>query len=155
RSALAQYAAGRGSQQDSVEARAHIIELEREHLMLEKQRRLAVATLNRLLHRKPDAELPPPPSRLVVVPRAADPPHEHPRQLAAAARSRARQANVDEADRAFYPDLEVMASYDSMWDISQHRWMIGVGIEIPLQRDKRRGDLERARAEQAKAAAEL
>jgi outer membrane protein TolC len=30
-----------------------------------------------------------------------------------------------------------------------------VGIEIPLQRGKRRADLERARAEQAKAAAEL
>jgi outer membrane protein, heavy metal efflux system len=33
--------------------------------------------------------------------------------------------------------------------------MIGVGIEIPLQRDGRRGAVDRARAEQAKAAAEL
>ena len=155
RSALAQYTTGRGSQQDSLEARAHTIELDRERLMLEKQRRIAVATLNRLLHRKADAELPPPPSRLVVVPRAAEPAREHPRQVAAAARSRARQASIDQADRRFYPDFEVMASYDSMWDISEHRWMIGVGIEIPLQRGTRRADLERARAEQAKAAAEL
>ena len=34
--------------------------------MLEKQRGIAVATLNRLLHRKAEAELPPPPSRLAV-----------------------------------------------------------------------------------------
>jgi outer membrane protein TolC len=154
RSALAQYATGRGSQQDSLEVHAHILELDRERLMLEKQRHIAVARLNRLLHRKADAELPPPPARLVVA-RTADPAREHPRRTAAAARIRARQADVAQADRAFYPDFEVMASYDSMWDTWQHRWMIGVGIEIPLQRGKRRADLERARADEAKAAAEL
>jgi cobalt-zinc-cadmium efflux system outer membrane protein len=154
RSALAQYAAGRASQQDSLEARAHVIELDRECLMLEQQRGVAVATLNRLLHRKVDADLPPPPARLVVA-RSAEPPRENPKQRAAAARIRARQASVDEADRAFYPDFEIMGSYDSVWDIWQHRWMIGVGIEIPLQRGKRGADLERARAEQAKAVADL
>ncbi|HEX8110341.1 MAG TPA: TolC family protein [Kofleriaceae bacterium] len=154
RSALAQYAAGRASQQDSLEARAHIIELDRERLMLERQRRVAVATLNRLLHRKADAELPPLPARLAVS-RSTEPAHEHPKQLAAAARIRARQAEVDGAALAFYPDFEVMGSYDSMWDTWQHRWMIGVGIDIPLQRGKRRADLERARAEQARAEADL
>jgi cobalt-zinc-cadmium efflux system outer membrane protein len=162
KSALAQHMTGHASQQDSIEARAHTIELDRERLMLEKQRRVAVAMLNRLLHRKADAELPPPPAHLVVA-RAIEPPgdpprepsRQHPKQLAAAARLRARQADVDQADRAFYPDFEVMGSYDSMWDIWQHRFMIGVGIEIPLQRGKRHAELERARAEQAKAAAEL
>ncbi|MGH2901909.1 MAG: TolC family protein, partial [Solirubrobacteraceae bacterium] len=150
RSALAQYATGRGSQQDSLEAHVHIIELDRERLMLEKQRRVAVAVLNRLLHRRADAELPPPPARLVVT-RSAESPREHPRQAAAAARIRARQADVEQADRAFYPDFAAMASYDSMWNTWQHRWMVGVGIEIPLQRGKRRADLEHAHAEQAKA----
>jgi cobalt-zinc-cadmium efflux system outer membrane protein len=154
RSVLAQYAAGRASQQDSLEARAHIIELDRERLMLEKQRRAAVARLNRLLHRKMDADLPPPPAHLAVA-RSTEPSRENPKERAAAARIRARQASVDEADRAVYPDFEIMGSYDSMWDIWQHRWMIGVGIEIPLQREKRRADLERARAEQAKAVADL
>jgi outer membrane protein TolC len=154
RSALAQYSAGRGSQQDSIEARAHTIELDRERLMLEKQRGIAVATLNRLLHRKAEAELPPPPSRLAVE-RSAQPAREHPRLTAATARTRARQANVDEADRAFYPDVELMASYDSTWDLWQHRWMIGIAIDIPLQRGKRRADLERARAEHAKAVADV
>jgi outer membrane protein TolC len=154
RSALAQYTTGHGSQQDPLEVHAHVIELDRERLMLERQRHVAVAMLNRLLHRSADAELPPPPARLVVA-RSADLPREHPRQTAAAARIRAREADVKQADRAFYPDFEVMASYDSMWDTWQHRWMIGIGIEIPLQRGKRRADLEHARAEQEKAAADL
>jgi outer membrane protein TolC len=153
---MAQYTAGHASQQDPIEAHTHILELERERLMLEKQQRIAIVMLNRLLHRKPDAELPPPPARLVVAASTpAEAGHAHPKQVAASARIRARQADLDEANLAFYPDFEVMGSYDSMWNTWQHRWMIGIGIEIPLQRGKRRADLERARAEKAKAAAEL
>jgi outer membrane protein TolC len=154
KSAIAQYIAGHASQQDPLEARAHIIELERERLMLEQQRRVAVAMLNRLLHRKADLDLPPPPLHLAVAP-STEARREHPKQRAASARIRARQANVDEASLAFYPSFEVMGSYNSMWDMWQHRWMIGVGIEIPLQRGKRHADLERARGEQAKARADL
>lgn len=155
-SALAQYTTGHASQQDPLEARTRIIELERERLMLEKQRRVAVAMLNRLLRRQVDADLPPPPARLAVATSAATESHPaHPKQVAAAARVRARQADVDETSLTFYPDVEVMGSYDSMWDTWQHRWMIGIGIEIPLQRGKRDADRERARAEQAKATAEL
>jgi outer membrane protein TolC len=154
RSAIAQYTAGRASQQDPLEARSRIIELERERLMLETQRRVTVAMLNRLLRRQLDAELPPPPARLAVA-RSVAAHHEHPKQLAAAARVRARRAEVDDANLAFYPTFEVMGSYNSMWDTWQHRWMIGVGIEIPVQRGKRHAELERARAEQAKATAEL
>ena len=155
-SALAQYSTGHGSQQDPLEARTRIIELERERLTLEKQRRVAVAMLDRLLRRRGDRELPPPPARLAAVgPVEAAPAAAHPRQLAAAARARARRADVDAASLAFYPDIEVMGSYDSMWDTWQHRWMIGIAIEIPLQRGKREADRERAQAERARAAAEL
>jgi outer membrane protein TolC len=156
KSALAQYTTGRASQQDPLEARTRIIELERERLMIEKQQRVAVAMLNRLLHRKVDADLPPPPARLAIAASTATERRPaHPKQLAASARMRARQAEVDEANLEFYPNFELMGSYDSMWNTWQHRWMIGIGIEIPLQRAKRSADLERARAEQAKATAEL
>jgi outer membrane protein TolC len=161
-SVIAQYTAGRASQQDPLEARTHIIELDRERLMLETQRRAAVATLNRLLHRRAGAELAPPVLRAATAttttPPAAvsgEPSREHPGRVAAEARLRARRAEAEDARLAFYPSFEVMGSYDSMWDAWQHRWMIGVGVEIPLQREKRGGDVERARAEQARAAAEL
>jgi outer membrane protein TolC len=151
---IAQYAAGRGSQQDPLEVRGHILELDRERLMLETQRRSAVAALNRLLHRPAAAALPPPPARLA----AAPPPgarREQPRRIAAAARLRARRAELEDASLARYPSFELMGSYDSMWNTWQHRWMIGIGIEIPLQRGRRDADVERARAEQARATAEL
>ncbi|HEX3480967.1 MAG TPA: TolC family protein, partial [Kofleriaceae bacterium] len=151
---IAQYAAGRGSQQDPLEVRGHILELDRERLMLETQRRSAVAALNRLLHRPAAAALPPPPARLA----AAPPPgarREQPRRIAAAARLRARRVELEDASLARYPSFELMGSYDSMWNTWQHRWMIGIGIEIPLQRGRRDADVERARAEQARATAEL
>ncbi|MEO6773999.1 MAG: TolC family protein [Kofleriaceae bacterium] len=154
-SALAQYTAGHGSQQDPLEARAEIITLERERLMLETRQRTAVAKLNRLLRRRADAELPPPPAKLEVAPPVPATAELHPEQQAATARIRARQADIEHADRSFYPNFELMGSYDSMWNMWQHRWMIGVGIEIPLQRDKRRAAVDRARAEEAKAIAEL
>ncbi|MEO7735436.1 MAG: TolC family protein [Kofleriaceae bacterium] len=155
KSALAQYTVGHGSQQDPLEARAEIIALERERLMLVTRQRTAVAKINRLLRRRADAELPPPPAKLEVTPPLPAATELHPRQLAATAKSRGRQADIEHADRAFYPDFEVMGSYNSMWNTWQHQWMIGVGIEIPLQRDKRRAAVDMARAEKAKAIAEL
>lgn len=154
RGVIAQYAAGRAAQQDPLEARVRVVELDRERLMLETQRRVTIALLNRLLHRAPDAELPPPPVELAVAPNR-EPPRPHPSQAAAAARVRARAAEGKDAALAFYPSFEVMGSYDSMWDLWQHRWMVGIGIEIPLQRARRSAEVDRARAEQAKASAEL
>src|SRR5258705_324849 len=80
----------------------------------------------------------------------------HPQRDAADARVRAAEANVGGAKRAYYPDVELMASYDSMWDMPEHRWMVGVGIEVPIQRGKRSAqvDAAEARVAQARALAE-
>jgi outer membrane protein TolC len=154
-SAVAQYTVGRGSQQDPLEARAEIIALDRERLMLETQQRAARARINRLLRRRADAELPAAPAKLDSEPVVAASTDLHPRQQAATARIRAREADIAHAERAFYPDLELMATYDGFWDPWQQRVMVGVGVEIPLQRDKRRAAVEMAHAEKAKATAEL
>jgi len=154
RSATAQYTAGRAAQQDPLEARAEIIQVDRERLMIETQHRTATAKINRLLRRAPVAVLPPPPARLE---NAAGPVAAalHPRIAAARARIRARNAEIESARLAFYPDFAVMGSYDSMWEMLQHRLMIGIGIEIPLQRARRHADVARAEAEAARANAEL
>jgi outer membrane protein, heavy metal efflux system len=154
-SAVAQYTVGHGSQQDPLEARVEIITLDRDRLILETQRRAAQAKINRLLRRRPDAELPAPPGTLAPAPIAPAGADLHPRQRAAAARIQARTSDLAHAERAFYPDLELMATYDGFWDPWQQRIVVGVGIEIPVQRDKRRAAVAMARAEQAKAAAEL
>lgn len=156
KSAIAQITVGRGSQQDALQAGAEIIELERERLALEAQQATTVARINGLLHRDVGAPVPPPPATLVVTaPASADASASHPKVAAAQARVRASEAEVAVARRDFYPDLELMASYDTMWDMPEHRWMVGVAVEIPLQRGKRRAAVAEARAEQAKAEAEL
>ena len=152
-SATAQYAVGRAGQQDPLEAESEVIALDRERLMLASQQRAAVARLNRLLRRRPDAPLPPPPDKLeIAAPSttgALDP------TAAAQARIRARAAELSAAQQAFYPDFEVMASYDSMFADWQHRFTVGVAIEVPLSRAGRRGSVERARAALGRATAEL
>lgn len=155
KSATAQYTVGHASQQDPLEAEGELIALDRERLILETAQRTAVARINRLLRRPPDATLPAPPAKLETPAGPREAAALHPKQLSAQARIRARTSEIAGAERAFYPDLELMASYDSMWSDWQHRWMIGIGIEIPLQRGGRRGAVERASAEQAKATAEL
>lgn len=153
-------ASGRGSAQDVLQAEVELGRLEHDRVMLESERIAITAQLNGLLHRAPSAPLPPPPAELAV---PADPVDvatlerdalaSRPQKAAAEARVRAGEANVTAADRAFYPDLEVMASYDSMWDMPEHRWMVGVSIEVPLQRAKRaaEGNAARDRVAQARA----
>ena len=152
-SANAQYVTGRGGQQDLLETEGELIGLDRERLMLDSQQRAAAARINRLLRRPPDAPLPPPPGELVPASPALaviqDP------TAAAQARLRQRAAELASARRAFYPDVEVMAGYDSMFGDWQHQITAGIAIELPLQRRGRAGAVDRAQATVDAATAEL
>lgn len=44
-----------------------------------------------------------------------------------------------------------MSSYSTMWDMTAHRWMVGVMIDVPIQRGKRRAVVDEAEAEIARA----
>lgn len=158
--ATARLASGRGSTQDALQAEVELGHIEHDRVMLETERVTITARLNGLLHREPTAALPPPPRELSlpVAPAsgaslaklAAD---RRPQRAAAEARIRAGEARVRVAERAYDPDFEIMGSYDSMWDMPEHRWMIGVAIDVPIQRGKRGGDVEAARARLAQAQA--
>ncbi len=158
KSAEIQYAAGRGSAQDPIQAEVELAEMGRERLQLESQRGQIVARLNGLMHRPPEAPLPPPPSRLELATAPEGTSEQlqeralarRPQRESAQARIRAAQAEVAMAERDFYPDLELMASYDSMWDMPEHRWMVGVMVEVPVQRGKRHAAVARAEAETEK-----
>jgi outer membrane protein TolC len=159
KAATARVASGRGSTQDALQADVELGHLEHDRVMLETERVSIVARLNGLLHREPTASLPPPPKELAL-PTAADraslaklAPDRRPQRAAAEARIHAGEARVRQAERAYYPDFELMASYDSMWDMPAHRWMVGVAIDVPIQRNKRDGDAEAARARLAQAQA--
>ena len=155
KSAEAQYVVGRAAQQDPIQAEVELAQLARERLMLESERDQIVSRLNGLLHRAPVTALPSPPAELVVAAAPAGTSAElqalalqqRPQRAAASARIRAARAKEAIAGRAFYPDLEVSASYNSMWDMPEHRWMIGVMVELPLQRGRRHAAVDQADAE--------
>jgi cobalt-zinc-cadmium efflux system outer membrane protein len=157
KSAEIQYVAGHASQQDPIKAEVELAELERERLGLEAERDQIIARMNGLLHRDPDAPLPPPPAELdlALAPRGTSAELQalalvrRPQRDASRARIRAAQTELAIARRNHYPDFELMAGYDSMWDMPEHRWMVGVMIEVPLQRGKRRAAVEQAEAETA------
>jgi outer membrane protein TolC len=155
-------ASGRGSTQDALEAEVELGHLEHERLMLETERVAIIARINGLLHREPSAQLPAPPSELAVPPQPPalatlqrDALEARPQKAAAEARVRQGEANVASARRSYYPDFELMTSYDSMWDMPEHRWMIGFGIDVPLQRGKRAAEVEAANARVAQARANV
>lgn len=158
--AEARMASGRGSTQDALQAEVELGHLERDRVMLETERITIAARINGLLHRDPDAALPPPPLELSLpsvpstaaslAPLAVE---GRPQRAAAEARIHAGETRVRIAERAYYPDFEIMGSYDSMWDVAQHRWMVGVAIDVPIQRGKRDADASAARARVAQAQA--
>jgi len=160
--AEARVASGRGSTQDALQAEVELGHLEHDRVMLETEHQAIVARLDGLLHRDPAAPLPPPPAELAAPAMPADVAvlaqtalATRPQKDAAEARVRAGEANVRAAERAYYPDIELMASYDSMWDVPEHRWMAGIGIEIPIQRGKRAAEVDAARARVAQARAQV
>jgi outer membrane protein TolC len=158
--AVARYEAGTASQQDPLEAELEEAELLHRDVALRADRALAAGQINALLHRAPELALPPPPTALearaetsetreALVARALA---EGPEPRAAAARVAAREAGVALARREFLPDLRVMGTYDSFWEESEFRPMLGVELNLPLRRARRHAAVDEAEAslEQAK-----
>lgn len=140
-----QLAAGRGSAQDALEAEMELAHLEHDAVAVTTNRDVLVAQMNELLHREPSSALPP----------AADLPNEarssgrdarRPEIEAARLHARAEEERARRARRDFIPDLTIMTSYNSMWTTPEHRWMIGIGLEIPLQVGRRAGAIDEAEA---------
>jgi len=158
-SATAQLETGRGSLQDPLQAEVELARMEHDSAVLSSQRDVTVAQMNELMHRAPELPLPPPAKELALPPAldaSAIPYLERvavgQRSEIAAARHRAEaaQARADRADRDAYPDLTLSTSYDSMWDMPQHRWMVGVGFNVPIQSGRRSGSADESRAVRAR-----
>lgn len=159
KSAEVQYVAGRAAQQDPIQAEVELAQLERERIMLDAERDQIIARVNGLIHRMPTAALPPPPAELALASVPAGTSAElqeqalrkRPQRKASNARIRAAHARRASAQRDYYPDFELMGSYNSMWDMAPHRWMVGVMVDVPIQREKRPAAVEQADAEIARA----
>ena len=157
--ALAQFESGRASAQDPLQAEAELTHMEHDAVMLTADRDVTVAQMNELLHRDPDLPLPPPTKDLVVAanPDAAaggrlgeEAAAKRPEIESARLHARAEQARGERAGRESYPDVVVSTSYNSMWSDPEHRWMVGLGFNLPLQRGRRAGSVEEADAMRAR-----
>ena len=153
RVASARLAAGSGLQQDIVQAELERALLEDRRLNLERERAGLRARINALLTRAAEAPLPPPsgmPAPLALpaleaAREAAAGQHPHLRH-AHHALARA-QAEAALAEKAFFPDFSVSVGYNDMWDEREMRTTLGVSINVPLGRDRRRAELDAARAD--------
>ncbi len=140
--------------EDAAEVRVAATLLKQERLGLESRRDVVIAQLNALLHRRPDASLPGPPTKL-------EPPKDtiskltelsdealgtRPELRAVRHRVRGAKSEIALANRDFYPDFRVIGSYNSMFATLEHQIMAGLSINLPLQRDRRRGTVARTRA---------
>ncbi|HWN68936.1 MAG TPA: TolC family protein, partial [Haliangium sp.] len=153
-SAAAQYVAGRASPEDPLRAEIELAELVQEQIMLEARRDMVRAEINGLLRRPPQAGLPPPPQQLAV--RQAPPPttetlqdqalQSRPELQATRAERRGKQAAVDLARKSYYPEIGLMASYSTMFEHPSHQYMVGLSLDLPIYRDRRRAAVDEARA---------
>jgi outer membrane protein TolC len=159
RIATARYAAGTAAQQDPLQAEVEVAHLLHRRVVLESARQVSVAQINALLHRRPEQPLPPPPPALAHP--GPEPPtatalqelavQARPELRAARAEIHAREAGVELREKRFRPDFEVMSSFNSMWGTAEHRWMVGVGVRLPLRRGRIRAGVAEAEARLAQA----
>lgn len=147
------YAAGRALKQDVLQAEVERAGLDNEELRLRQLQTSVHARINALLNRPPDAPLPPAAPNGTL----ADPPAfdklkslalaQHPELERLDARVSANQGRITLAEKAFYPDFQLGVGYNGLWDAPDKRPILGVTINVPLDRGKRRAALDAAKAE--------
>jgi len=147
--ANAQFATGHGSAQDALEAEMELAHLEHDGISIATNRDVTAAQMNELLHRDPNGALPPPADLSIEIAHSKGS-SRRPEIDVAHLHARAEAERVRRARRDFIPDLTVMTSYNSMWSTPEHRWMVGIGLELPLQVGRRAGAIDEAEANQAR-----
>jgi outer membrane protein TolC len=154
RAAETRYAAGTASKQDALQAEVAYDHLLHRGIVLERMRRVGQGQLNVLLNRTPTADLPPPP-QVLGVPGDRRPLEElldrslstRPELAALLYRLEGQEAALALARKEHYPDFTVMGGYNSLWQEDDLRPIVGFGINIPLQRSRRHGAVDRAAAD--------
>lgn len=147
------YVTGGSSQEDLLQVELEIEQMLHEKVTLESQRKIIIAKINGLLHRKPEMPLPLPPTELPMCffnPGITECLQEEaiqsrPDLAAIRAQIEGSKAAIRLAELQNYPDFEVKASYDTLWDQPEYRPMVGVAINIPfIQQEKRNAAIREA-----------
>lgn len=132
------YASGQSPQQDVLQAEVELTRLDNQALELGRLRHTVQVKINALQNLAPGTKVPAP----ADLPRDKPLPTDSALQDAALAhypmlqsleaRVAASRSRVDLAHKNNYPKLQVMAGYNSLWDLPARRLVVGVGISIPF-----------------------
>jgi len=158
-SAAARYASGQASPQDPLEARLELAALRKEHTRLSRSRDVVRAGLTELLALSPGdpipfppSSLPPPSGRHTIETGPVDSAlQRRPELIAAQDRVRAADLGVDLARLQYYPDVGIMAAYNSLMAMPEYRTLVGISIQVPIQLERRRAGERRAESERTRA----
>ncbi len=154
------YEVRQATEQDVLQADVDLADLESRRAEIERNRRVAVARINTLLHRAADYPLPPPPAQVAIA--DALPEVEALRQSAVEcrpdlsaqlARIRREEANLELAAKDYCPDVELVAKYDAFMPVDI-RPQVGMNVNVPLARGRREAAVREAAARVAQQRAE-
>jgi outer membrane protein TolC len=145
--AQARYRANQVTQQDVLQAELELADLARRKLELARMQQVAIARINTLLRRWPDAPLPAPPASLDLPQRPADSNllwqtalQQRPDLAALAWRVQSEEAALALAYKNFHPDFDVFGRYDTFWQPASTqgplRAQVGVAMNVPVWREK-------------------
>tara|TARA_R110002049_G_C9178700_1_gene563495 strand:- start:12440 stop:13762 length:1323 start_codon:yes stop_codon:yes gene_type:complete len=146
------YAAGRALQQDVLQAEVEQRNLDRHGLELKRIKSSIQAQINTLLNLEPNSPLLPAanlsiqqplPPLAILEQKAID---LHPELRRISAQVAANSAQITLAEKEFYPDLQLFAGYNGLWDAQDKRPIIGVSINVPFDRSKRKAALSKVKA---------
>ncbi len=147
------FTTGKVKQQDMLVLDVELGRRKNRTILLERQKAVAIARINTLLHQSPDTALPPPPKSIKIEGELPDPRKLQEQALsqrldlqATNDRILGAQAAVQLATKEYYPDFDLMAAYDNMWDDSKMRPQVGVRINLPMRFAKREGAVAEAHA---------
>ena len=149
---VTRYATGLVSKQDVLRADVERTLLKHQAIVLRREQQTILARMNTLLNRSPDATIPPPHTlaETKFLPELktlrAEALQSRPELKVILATIDASKTQVKLAELAYYPDFNVSAGYNSLWDNEDKRFTIGVGINLPLGQGKRKAAEREARA---------
>lgn len=158
------FRASQTPQQDLLQADVEIGRQRKRALALERMRNVTQARINTLMHLPPDTPLPPPPKTIQLtesLPAASElrarAVAQRPDLQALESRIEAERASLGLANKEYYPDFEVMTSWDKFMgnQMEEMAPMVGVRLNVPLYRDRRRGAVAEAQAHLDQRIAEL
>jgi len=146
------YSTGEASKQETLQTDIEIVLLEHQTIALEREYRSIRTRINTLLNQSPDSPLAKPENLKVI---DTLPEISSLQELALQARPELKALNAaievaksssELALKNNYPDINLKAGYNSLWDNSDKHFTVGIGVNLPLYQGKHRAEENEALA---------